>query len=29
MAITPIEKLPAKPTSVYEAAQAQAIEDVL
>ena len=29
MAITPIEKLPAKPTSVYEAAQERAIQDVL
>ena len=29
MAITLIEKLPEKPTSRYEAAQAQAIEDVL
>lgn len=29
MAITPIEKLPEKPTSDYEAAQAKAIQDVL
>ena len=29
MAITPIEKLPEKPTSDYEAAQQKAIQDVL